>query len=134
MIDIRERFQNQMKRRGWYIDNEAEPPKWSNVVNTYKRPEVERGALLDDMESARFHAACGVYLIRSLIRGGWWGKNSAGYPREVINAGHYTFEEASAICREARDGWKPLENHKPTELAVPLVTIFRREDLEQVFA
>lgn len=45
-----------------------------------------------------------MYLIWSNEHRAWWRAKSSGYTMHLEAAGHYTREEALAICN-GRDGW-----------------------------
>ena len=46
------------------------------------------------------------YLIWSNEHQAWWRPNSAGYTVHLLSAGRYSRQEAVAIARNARDGWR----------------------------
>ena len=58
-----------------------------------------------------------AYLIWSHEHSAWWMPNSAGYCRDIQNAGRYSRSEAITICATARDGLGDLKT-PPNELPV----------------
>ena len=62
------------------------------------------------------------WMVWSIEQSAWWGPNSAGYTKDVRQAGLYTKEDALSICREARMGWTYYDE-PPTEIAVPVTIV-----------
>lgn len=56
------------------------------------------------------------YVVWSHEHSAWWRPNSAGYCRDVREAGIYSREEALSISHRGRDGWRPED--MPDELPV----------------
>lgn len=60
----------------------------------------------------------GKYLIWSNEHQAWRQANSAGYTKNLQNAGDYTRDEALDICETAFDGWDHMPNGIPSEIPV----------------
>ena len=61
----------------------------------------------------------GKWLIWSNERRAWWADKNSGYTTFQQNAGRYSFEEASAIARDANRYLRDQEGSQPNESICP---------------
>jgi len=70
------------------------------------------------------------YLVWSNEHRAWWRANRCGYTKVLANAGHYSRDEAIAICAHARDGFGAHEI--PSEIPIKASDLYECQTLRRI--
>lgn len=93
-------------------------PQWLMTALDLDK-QSDRDFAMRDMQPSGATSRPDKWLIWSNEHRAWWGPDSSGYRGIISHAGRYSFEEASAICKDGGRQRAWSESKGPFEVMVP---------------